>query len=107
MNAETGVREATIRLQELYYKYNRVVSELTVLRSRLSEIAEAKKVLEKRIERKIYREIGGLIIEVSREEALEYLNEEEEVVRVRLKKLEAEQRKLLEEIRRLEKIIGG
>ncbi len=106
MNQQTSIREAVIRLQELYYKYNQIASELMALRSKLSEIAEAKRILEKGVERRIYREIGRLVIEVSREEALEHLNEEEEVARIKLEKLEAEKKKLLEEIRRLEKLIG-
>ena len=106
MTEQASIRDAVLRLQELYYKYNQVTSELLALKSRLSEINEAKRVLEKNIDRRIYREIGRLIIEVSREEALRYLDEEEEVTRIRIEKLEGERKKLLDEIRRLEKIIG-
>ncbi len=106
MTQPASIHDAVLRLQELYYKYNRVTSELLALKTRLSEINEAKRVLEKNIDRRIYREIGRLIIEVSREEALRYLDEEEELVRVRIEKLEGERKKLLDEIKRLEKIIG-
>ncbi len=101
-----NIRDVVVRLQELYYKYNKLTSELLALKSRLSEMSEAKRILEKNIERRIYRELGGLIVEVTKEEALHYLSEEEELIRIRIEKLEAEQKKLLEEIRRLEKIIG-
>ncbi len=106
MAQQTSIREAVLRLQELYYKYNQLVNELLILRSKLSEIREAKRILSNRVDRRIYREIGRLVIEVSREEALKYLEDEEEVTMIRIEKLEGERKKLLEEIRRLEKIIG-
>ncbi len=98
-----NIRDVVVRLQELYYKYNRLASELLALKSKLSEMSEAKRILEKNIERRIYRELGGLIVEVTRDEALQYLSEEEELTRIRIEKLEAEQKKLLEEIRELER----
>ncbi len=98
-----NIRDVVVRLQELYYKYNKLTSELLALKSKLSEMSEAKRILEKNIERKIYRELGGLVIEVTKEEALQYLSEEEELTRIRIEKLEVEQKKLLEEIRELER----
>ncbi len=98
-----NIRDVVVRLQELYYKYNKLTSELLALKSKLSEMSEAKRILEKNIERRIYRELGGLIVEVTREEALQYLNEEEELTRIRIEKLEVEQKKLLEKIRELER----
>ncbi len=98
-----NIRDVVVRLQELYYKYNKLTSELLALKSKLSEMSEAKRILEKNIERKIYRELGGLVIEVTKEEALQYLSEEEELTRIRIEKIEVEQKKLLEEIRELER----
>ncbi len=101
-----STREAVLKLQQLYMEYDRVTRELVALKSKLSEISEAKRYLEKNITRRIYREIASLVIEVTREEAEKYLGDEEDLVKLRIEKLEEERRRITEEIRRYEKILG-
>ncbi len=98
--------EAVVKLQKLYTQYNQVVSQLLALQTRLHELKEARRYLEKGIARKIYREIARLVIEVTKDEAEKYIEEEEELVKLRIKKLEEEKNKLLREIRGYEKILG-
>ncbi len=100
-----SAREAVLKLQQLYMEYNKVTRELVTLKSKLSEINEAKRYLEKNLARRIYREIASLVIEVTREEAEKYLSDEEDLVKLRIEKLEEERRRILEEIRRYEKIL--
>ena len=80
--------------------------EIIALRSRLAEIREARKILEEKKPGTIFREIGGLVIEVTLDDALSYLRDEEELLETRLTRLEAEEKKLREEIARLEKELG-
>lgn len=81
-------------------------SEMVALRSRLAEVREARRILEEKKPGTIFREIGGLVIEVTLDDALSYLRDEEELLETRLAGLEAEEKRLREEIARLEKELG-
>jgi len=80
--------------------------EIVALRSRLAEIREARKILEKKKPSTVFREIGRLVIEVTLDDAMSYLRDEEELLETRLARLEAEEKRLREEIARLEKELG-
>jgi len=97
--------EAVAKLQKLYMRYDQVVSQLLTLQARLRELREAKKYLEKGVGRRVYREVAELVIEVTEEEARKYVEEEEELVRLRIRKLEEEKNKLLQDIRNYERIL--
>ncbi|BEP16707.1 hypothetical protein PYJP_00590 [Pyrofollis japonicus] len=93
-------------LLELLQQLNSVRREIVLLRSRIHELREAKKILENREPRQVFREIGGLVIEVSLEDAMRYIDDELELLELRLKKLEEEEKKLSQQIRELEKALS-
>ena len=97
--------EAVAKLQKLHMRYDQVVSQLLTLQARLRELREARKYLEKGVARRVYREVAELVIEVTEDEARKYLEEEEELVRLRIRKLEEEKNKLLQDIRNYERIL--
>ncbi len=70
------------------------------LEKTLNEISMAKKLLsdENKSNRKVYRKVGPLIVQVSVQEALEYLEDVEVGIRAQLSSLREEERKLLTEI---------
>ncbi len=94
------------RLQELIREYSLVRQEITAVRARLAELREARRVLEKASPKTVFRSIGGLLIEVPPEEARRYVEDEIEVLELRLRKLEEQEKKLLEAITELEKKLG-
>ena len=91
-----------VKLQHLYYELRKVNEELIVLRSRLAELREAKRLLKEVNPSRIFREVGGLIIEVDLASAIRYVEEEAEIIELRINQLEKKRRELAEEIKRLE-----
>jgi len=100
-----AVRDAA-ELQRLKYVYVTLERELIALKSRLAEVSEAKRVLSKGVARKCFRFLGGLLIEVSEEEARKYLEEEEEALKLRIDATEKRRKEVLEKIRELERSLG-
>lgn len=100
-----AVRDAA-ELQKLRYVYATLERELIALKSRLAEVSEAKRVLSKGVARKCFRFLGGLLIEVSEEEARKYLEEEEETLKIRIEAAERRRKEILEKIRELERSLG-
>lgn len=94
------------RLQELLREYSAVRTELNAVRARIAELREAKRILEEKKPRTVFREVGGLLVEASLEEALRYVSDELEVLELRQKKLEEQERRLLEAIKQLEEKLG-
>ncbi len=94
------------RLQELLREYSAVRTELNTVRARIAELREAKRILEEKKPRTVFREVGGLLVETSLEEALRYVSDELEVLELRQKKLEEQEKRLLEAIRQLEEKLG-
>jgi len=101
-----GVADALAELQKVRYLYLVTEKELRVLKVKLAEVGEARRVLSKGVHRRIYRALGNLLIEVSEEEARKYLEEEEEVLKLRVNALEKRRRELLSKIAELEKGLG-
>ena len=94
------------KLQQLLYEYNTVRNEIVALRARIAELRSAKKVLEEKKPRTVFRSIGGLMVETSLEDALRYIEDELEVAELRLRRLEEQERRLVEAIKELEKRLG-
>ncbi len=94
------------KLQQLLYEYNMVRNEIVALRSRIAELRSAKKVLEEKKPRTVFRSIGGLLVETSLEDAMRYIEDELEVAELRLKRLEEQEKRLVEAIKELEKRLG-
>ena len=97
---------AVAELQELLRKRSLIERELRLLRLRLAELREARKVLESGRPRKVFRGVGGLLIEVSVEEALKYVKDEEEVLEVRVSSLERELKEVSAKVAELESRLG-
>ncbi|GEM_PF-2166768 len=69
--------------------------EISALRSMLTEVEEALRLLNKiGWKRRFFRALAGLLIEIPPEEAKEYLSERKEVLETRLKSLEERERKV-------------
>lgn len=101
--ARTDAVRAAAELQRLKYVYATLEKELIALKSRLAEVSEARRVLSKAVARRCFRFLGGLLIEVSEEEARKYLEEEEEALRLRINTLEEKREEVLGKIRELER----
>jgi len=94
------------KLQQLVYEYNAVRSEIVALRSRIAELQSAKRILEEKKPRTVFRSIGPMMVEVGLEEALRFIEDELEVSELRLRRLEEQERKLVEAIKELERKLG-
>jgi chaperonin cofactor prefoldin len=94
------------KLQQLLYEYNAVRNEIVALRARIAELRTAKRILEEKKPRSVFRSVGGLMIEIGLDDAMRYIDDELEVAELKLKRLEEQEKKLVEAIRELEKKIG-
>ncbi len=97
---------AVAELQELLRKRSLIERELRLLKLRLAELREARRVLESGKPRKVFREVGGLLVEVSVEEALKYVRDKEEVLEVRVASLERELKEVSAKVSGLESRLG-
>jgi chaperonin cofactor prefoldin len=104
--SEAEPRALVARLEQLLREYGLVRSELSAVRARIAELREARRLLEERRPRTVFREVGGLMVEVGLEEALRYIGEELEVLELRLKRLEEQEKSLARTIREIEEKLG-
>ncbi len=80
-------------------EYSGLRRELTLLLSEKTELEEARKLIEKSSPRRIYRFLGPLAVEITREEAEKYINERLELIEIRIKKIEERMKTLREELK--------
>lgn len=80
-------------------EYSGLRRELAVLLSEKTELEEAKRLIEKSTPRRIYRFLGPLAVEITMDEAKQYLDERLEILELRIKKIEELMKALREELK--------
>ncbi len=92
-------------MSEEIYKFLELKDKLKFLKDTLSkyevklaELSTAKEILNRK-NRSVYRLLGGLMLEVSREEAMDYIEKSENLFKTQIEKLR-------EEISKLEREMG-
>ncbi len=81
--------------------YYRLKKELEILISEKASLEEAKRLIEKCKNRKIYRFLGPLAIEVTYNEAKQFIEDHLEILELRIKKIEKELHILSKELRNI------
>ncbi len=100
--------ELLTKYYELSSRLARLEETINELRRVALELREAREAIEQFKPSRAYRVYGGrVIIEVPVSEAKRILEEELELIELRLKKLEEEREKLLRELQELEKRISA
>lgn len=101
--------EVQAKLEKLVQARNNLASVLqqkSNYEALLKEVEETLSVVENLPEGAVlYKMVGGVLVKVSKEAILEELKEKKTATEVRLKKLEAFEKKFREEVERLEKEI--
>ena len=89
-----------LRQLELRRKLDEVRKLRLSLEKTLNEISMARKLLSEvnGTDRRVYRKVGPLIVQVSAQEALEYLDDMEVGIKAQLSSVKEEERKLSSEI---------
>ncbi len=79
-----------------YYELQQLKKQLIELNNEKQELLIAEDLLKKNKNRKIYRTIGDMLIEVTLEEAIKYIKERIEVIELLIKKISNEIKNLEE-----------
>ena len=82
-------------------RYYVLRKQLEILLAEKTSLEEAKKLIEKQSNRKIYRFMGPFAIEVTYEEAKQYINNRLELLDIEIKKIEKEIESLAKELERI------
>jgi len=106
------VQQYLKQLDDLQKSYAAVITQKQSLESQLAEIKNALNELSKvDNETEVYKVAGSILVKVKREEVEKDLRESKELIETRLKVLENQEKRLAEEIRRLNeqisKALGG
>lgn len=81
-----------------YYRIEQLKRQLVELETERNELLTAKKLLEEKRNRKIYLLMKHLMIEVTYDEIIEYIQERIEIIDLLIKKINNEIRKLEKEV---------
>ncbi len=101
------VQQYLKQLDDLQKSYAAVIAQKQSLEAQLTEIKNALEELSKAKEdTEVYKIAGSILVKVNKEDVEKDLKESKELVETRLKVLESQEKRLVEEIRRLNEEIS-
>ncbi|MEM0476446.1 MAG: prefoldin subunit [Candidatus Aenigmatarchaeota archaeon] len=89
----------------LQQQYQNVIVEIETLKIRNKEIEEVLEELQKSERQEAYKLIGNVLIKKSKEEIINELKEEKEIIDLRFKNLEKQKQKLEEKLNEFRKLL--
>jgi len=92
-------------LLALQQQYQALIVEIETLKLKNKEIEEVLEELNKSNKNEAYKLVGNVLIKKSKEEILKELNDEKEIIEVRLKSLEKNKQKIEEKLKEFKKLL--
>ncbi|MEM5820640.1 MAG: prefoldin subunit [Candidatus Aenigmatarchaeota archaeon] len=89
----------------LQQQYQNVIVEIETLKIRNKEIEEVLEELQKSERQEAYKLIGNVLVKKSKEEIINELKEEKEIIDLRFKNLEKQKQKLEEKLNEFRKLL--
>lgn len=89
----------------LQQQYQNVTVEIETLKIRNKEIEEVLEELQKSERQEAYKLIGNVLVKKSKEEIINELKEEKEIIDLRFKNLEKQKQKLEEKLNEFRKLL--
>ncbi len=105
MEVNEEVRELIMQFQAYQQQSQMIMGQKDALTMQILEIENSLKELEKGGEREMYKSIGAILIKTTKEEMKTELTEKKEMAGIRLKTMEAEDRKTKEKVKELQEKI--
>ncbi|RLI84004.1 prefoldin subunit beta [Archaeoglobales archaeon] len=91
------------QLQQLQQQLQIVVNQRLQLDSTLKETEMALEELQKKEDTIVYKAVGGILVQTSKDEMVKELEEKTETLKIRIKTLERQEEKLKERLMELQK----
>jgi len=92
-------------LLALQQQYQALIVEIETLKLKNKEIEEVLEELNKSNKNEVYKLVGNVLIKKSKEEILKELNDEKEIIEIRLKSLEKSKQKIEEKLKEYKKVL--
>jgi len=92
-------------LLALQQQYQALIVEIETLKLKNKEIEEVLEELNKSNKNEAYKLVGNVLIKKTKEEILKELNDEKEIIEVRLKSLEKNKQKIEEKLKEFKKLL--
>ena len=92
-------------LLALQQQYQALIVEIETLKLKNKEIEEVLEELNKSNKNEVYKLVGNVLIKKSKEEILKELNDEKEIIEIRLKSLEKNKQKIEEKLKEFKKLL--
>jgi len=92
-------------LLALQQQYQALIVEIETLKLKNKEIEEVLEELNKSNKNEAYKLVGNVLIKKSKDEILKELNDEKEIIEVRLKSLEKNKQKIEEKLKEFKKLL--
>lgn len=89
----------------LQQQYQALIVEIETLKLKNKEIEEVLEELNKSNKNEAYKLVGNVLIKKSKDEILKELNDEKEIIEVRLKSLEKNKQKIEEKLKEFKKLL--
>jgi len=89
----------------LYQQYQALLVEIESLKIKNKEIEEVLEELNKSNKNEAYKLVGNVLIKKSKDELIKELNDEKEIVELRLKSLEKSKQKIEEKLKEYKKVL--
>jgi len=89
----------------LYQQYQALLVEIESLKIKNKEIEEVLEELNKSNKNEAYKLVGNVLIKKTKDELIKELNDEKEIVELRLKSLEKSKQKIEEKLKEYKKVL--
>lgn len=89
----------------LQQQYQNVIVEIETLKLRDKEIEEVLEEIQKYEKNEAYKLVGNILIKKNKDEIINELKDEKELIELRLKNLEKQKQKLEEKLKEFKKIL--
>ncbi len=102
MEVNEEVRELIMQFQAYQQQSQMITGQKDAMKTQMLEVENSLKELEKGGEREIYKSIGPILIKTTKDEMKKDLTEKKEMIEIRIRTVDAEDRKTREKIKELQ-----
>ncbi len=105
MEVNEEVRELIMQFQMYQQQSQMIAGQKDAMKAQMLEIENSMKELEKSGDKEMYKSVGPMLIKTTKDEMEKELAEKKEMAEVRLKTMDAEEKKTRERVKELQEKI--
>jgi len=96
------IQQILVQIEQLRQQYQVIQGQRVNLEARYNEVKNALSELEKSQEKSVYKSIGAILVRKNKEDIINELKEEKELLEVRINAVKKQEQSIVDKIRALE-----